>query len=218
MTQPTALPAPRKPHPATTRRLRDLLLACLVSFTVTTCLLLLMRYFVATDDAAYAEGPPLKRLVFHRTVRDPEPPPPRQPPKKPPPVVPPPQIEPVDVSHKPGGKPTTYVPVPPTLDPGGPVVAEGRLPIPFLTPAPEYPQRALARAIEGWVLVGFTIAETGAVIDAVVVDANPPGVFDTAALRAVARYKYRPQLVAGVPAVTPGMLLRIHFEIEGSEK
>ena len=216
MTLPIAQPAPRGAAPTAARRVRDILLACLISFTITTGLLLLMRYFVATDDAAYAEGPALKRLVFQRTVMDPEPPARRPPPKRPPPVEPPP-LNPVKLKVDPVGPPSFHDPVPPPPPPGGPVLAEGRLPIPFLTPAPEYPQRALARGIEGWVLVGFTIAETGAVVDAVVVDAHPPGFFDAAALRALARYKYRPQLVAGVPTATPGMLLRIHFEIEGSK-
>ena len=93
-------------------------------------------------------------------------------------------------------------------------VGDARMPIPFLTPAPDYPQRALARGLEGWVLVSFTIAETGAVVDATVVEADPPVVFDAAALRAIARYRYRPQLVGGVATATPGMLLRIHFELE----
>ncbi len=199
--------------PAALGRVRGFLLSCLFSLAVTVGLLLLMRYFVTAEDVAYAEGPPLKTLVYLRTVEDRELPPRRLPPARPPPVPPPPS-PPTPKFDDDGAPPTFDDPAPPPVGPIGRVIGEGRMPIPFLTPAPEYPQRALARGIEGWVLVSFTIAETGAVVDAVVVDAEPPGIFDAAAIRALARYKYRPQIVAGVPTATPGMMLRIHFELE----
>ena len=133
-----------------------------------------------------------------------------------PPRVPdePPRPVPDDVAIGKEGVPTTFDLVEPVVGEVGQAVSEARMPIPFLTPAPEYPQRALARGVEGWVLVSFTIAATGAVAEPMVVDANPPGVFDAAALRAVMRYRYRPQIVAGVPTPTPGVLLRIYFELE----
>lgn len=196
-------------------RSRGFLLSCLFSFVITSGLLLLMRHLVATTDAAFEEGPPLKKLVFMRTVEDPEPPPRRPPPERPkPPVPPPPPLDDM-VDLGPDGEPGPLAPILPER-PGhvGLDVSEARMPIPFLTPAPEYPQRALARGVEGSVLVSFTIAETGAVVDATVVDADPPGVFDAAALGAIVRYWYRPQLVGGVPTPTPGMLLRIYFELE----
>ena len=189
-------------------------LSCLFSAVITAGLLLLMRHFVATTDAAYQEGPPSQKLVFSRTVEDPKPPPRRE--RVEPPRVPiePPRPVPDDLAIGEEGVPTTFDLVVPVVGEVGQAVSEARMPIPFLTPAPEYPQRALARGVEGWVLVSFTIAATGAVADPVVVDADPPGVFDAAALRAVMRYRYRPQIVAGVPTPTPGMLLRIHFELE----
>ena len=194
--------------------LRRGLLSCLFSAVITAGLLLLMRHFVATSDAAYQEGPAPQRLVFSRTVEDPEPPPRRiivPPPRL---LIEPPRPVPDDVVIGDSGVPTTFDIVAPVVDEVDRAVSEARMPIPFLTPAPEYPQRALARGIEGWVLVSFMIAATGTVADPMVVDANPPGVFDAAALRAVMRYRYRPQIVAGVPTPTPGMLLRIYFELE----
>lgn len=194
--------------------LRRAVLSCLFSGVITVGLLLLMRHFVATTDAAYQEGPPPQKLVFSRTVEDPEPPA-RRKRVEPPRVLDEPQRPvPDDVAIGQGGVPTTFDLVVPFVGEVGQAVSEARMPIPFLTPVPEYPQRALARGVEGWVLVSFTIAATGAVADPMVVDANPPGIFDAAALRAVMRYRYRPQIVAGVPAPTPGMLLRIYFELE----
>lgn len=201
-------------RPAALRRTRAALLSCLFSVVITTGLLLLMRHFVATTDAAYREGPPAQKLVFSRTVDDPEPPPRRKRVEPPPVLTEPPRPLPDDIEIGKEGEPTPFEAVVPVVEDFAGAVSEARMPIPFLTPAPEYPQRALARGVEGWVLVSFTIAASGAVADPFVVDADPPGVFDAAALRAVMRYRYRPQIVAGVPARTPGMLLRIHFELE----
>ena len=196
------------------RRARGALLSCLFSAVITAGLLLLMRHFVVTTDAAYQEGPPTPKLVFSRTVEDPEPPPRRI--IIDPPLLPdePPRRVLDDIERGVEGEPITFNLVPPDIEDVGGGVSEARMPIPFLTPAPEYPQRALARGVEGWVLVSFTIAASGTVADPMVVDADPRGVFDAAALRAVMRYRYRPQVVAGVPTATPGMLLRIHFELE----
>lgn len=201
-------------RPAALRRTRAALLSCLFSAVITVGLLLLMRHFVATTDAAYQEGPPAQKLVFSRTVEDPEPPVRRLRVKPPPVLIEPPRPLPDDIETGEEGEPTHFDPVVPVIEEFDRAVGDARMPIPFLTPAPEYPQRALARGVEGWVLVSFTIAASGAVADPMVVDADPPGVFDAAALRAVMRYRYRPQIVAGVPTATPGMLLRIHFELE----
>ena len=196
-----------------TQRSCGMFLSCLFSFVITAALLFLMRHLVMTTDAAYEEGPPARQLVFARTVKDPEPPPRRPPPEKPKPPDEPPRID-IDVQFDADGAPPTIGAVAPVRPEARLVVGQGRMAIPILTPAPEYPQRALARGIEGWVLVSFTISETGAVVEPKVVDAEPRGVFDAAALRAVLRYRYRPQLVSGVATATPGMLLRIHFELE----
>lgn len=201
-------------RPAMLRRTRAALLSCLFSAAITVGLLLLMRHFVATTDAAYQEGPPTQKLVFSRTVEDPEPPARRKRVEPPPVLIEPPRPLPSHIETDAQGEPTEFLPVEPVVEKFGQAVNEARMPIPFLTPAPEYPHRALARGVEGWVLVSFTIAASGAVADPSVVDADPPGVFDAAALRAVMRYRYRPQIVAGVPTPTPGMLLRIHFELE----
>jgi len=65
---------------------------------------------------------------------------------------------------------------------------------------PQYPQAALLRKTEGSVLVRFTVTETGGVSDPEILRSDPPGVFDRAAIRAILRWKYQPQLVNGKPA------------------
>ena len=59
---------------------------------------------------------------------------------------------------------------------------------------PQYPAGPLQRNIEGWVLVGFTITHTGTVADMTVVDAEPKGTFNKAALKAIKRWKYQPKI------------------------
>lgn len=58
--------------------------------------------------------------------------------------------------------------------------------------APEYPRGAERRGIEGSVRVSYSVAATGEVINAQVVEATPAGVFDRAALAAVEAWRYAP--------------------------
>ena len=78
---------------------------------------------------------------------------------------------------------------------------------------PRYPSRALSRGIEGWVLMEFAIDELGLAVNAVVIESEPPGIFDRAALSAVKRWKYRPMIEDGRPRMRPGVRQLISFEI-----
>ena len=86
--------------------------------------------------------------------------------------------------------------------------------LPIVKVAPIYPQRALARGLEGWVLVEFTVTTTGTVRDARVVEADPPGVFDGAAVDAVMKFKYKPRVIDGRPVEVEGVQNLIRFELE----
>ena len=78
---------------------------------------------------------------------------------------------------------------------------------------PRYPSRALSRGIEGWVLLEFAINELGQAIEPIVVDADPKGTFDRAAISAVKKWKYRPMVEDGKAAVRPGVRQLISFQI-----
>lgn len=86
--------------------------------------------------------------------------------------------------------------------------------VPLVRINPDYPQRALSRGIEGWVQVQFTISETGAVIDPVVVDASPKGIFDDAALKAISRWRYNPKIEGAVAVQRVGVQTIIRFTLE----
>jgi protein TonB len=78
---------------------------------------------------------------------------------------------------------------------------------------PRYPSRALSRGIEGWVLLEFAINEVGFAVNPVVIESEPPGIFDRAATSAVKRWKYRPMIEDGRPRMRPGVRQLISFEI-----
>jgi protein TonB len=65
--------------------------------------------------------------------------------------------------------------------------------------APQYPYRAQRRGIEGWVRVSLLITEQGTVRDVVVVSAEPEGIFDQAAIKAVSKWKFKPRIQDGKP-------------------
>jgi len=84
--------------------------------------------------------------------------------------------------------------------------------IPLERIPPKYPRRAAKRHIEGWVKVEFTITVDGNVKDAMVVKAQPPEVFDDAALQAISRWKFKGKMVNGV-AVTQRAVQTLQFKL-----
>ncbi|MGA2396857.1 MAG: TonB family protein [Steroidobacteraceae bacterium] len=56
----------------------------------------------------------------------------------------------------------------------------------------EYPSGALQKKIQGTVEIGYVITPKGAVSDIKVLDANPTGIFETAATKAISRLRYKP--------------------------
>jgi periplasmic protein TonB len=72
-------------------------------------------------------------------------------------------------------------------------------------PKPKYPMRAMSRHIEGWVKIEVTISTAGTVTNAVVANAQPPGIFDDAALDATKKCKFKPKLVNGLAVTQKGI-------------
>jgi protein TonB len=84
------------------------------------------------------------------------------------------------------------------IDVGGSIQIAREL-TPLVRIPPDYPDRALMKCTEGFVLLRFTVTETGSVADPVILRAEPAGIFDRAAVRAVLRWKFQPQLADGKP-------------------
>lgn len=64
---------------------------------------------------------------------------------------------------------------------------------------PQYPFLARRNNIEGKVLLKFIVDSSGDVIDPVVTEAEPEGVFDDAAIEAILKYKFSPAEKSGKP-------------------
>lgn len=87
--------------------------------------------------------------------------------------------------------------------------------LPIVKVSPVYPRRALQRGIEGYVIVEFVVDKTGAVKSPTVIEANPEGLFNRAALDAALKFKYKPRVVNGEATEVSGVQNRITFEING---
>lgn len=179
----------------------------------------------ATGDRESIEPPPgirfgpveIEQTIQEKRRERPEPPPP---PEEPPP---PPEIEIAEVQQTTVNMPELDMPdlnFSPTG--GNPVLgsfntnrnAEGDV-VPLVRIQPQYPRDAAMNQIEGWVRVSFTITETGTVTNPRVIDAEPPRVFDRAALRAILRWKFKPRIIDGV-AVARTATQQIDFTLDGS--
>jgi protein TonB len=78
---------------------------------------------------------------------------------------------------------------------------------------PRYPTAALRRAQEGWVDMDFTVSADGSVTDIAVRAAEPTGVFEEAAMKAVSQWRYVPIKRNG-RAVEQRARLRMRFAVQ----
>lgn len=189
-----------------------------VGSVVTVGLLYLMQAVISSDKNPLNEAPDYRPIDIVRLLDDVEPPkidrktPPPPPPEEFPPDIPEPDV---DLS---GGDGWTALEFD-TQGPAGPVIGVGDYSsdgeyLPINKVRPQYPRRALQRGIEGYVIVEFTVTENGKVEDPFVHEADPPGIFDRAALNAALKFTYRPRVVDGTPIRVRGVRNKIIFELE----
>ena len=165
--------------------------------------------------------PPERPTIEIVEVRKASPPPPEpeiQPKHEtpdPPPVIPAQLVEPAEgwasITHA-KAEPGSFVDPTPTL-----THADGDA-VPLVRVPPRYPERALQRGVEGRVLVGFTIDRAGNVRRPEVLAAEPPDVFDRAAIEAVSQWKYNPRVRNGEAIERPGMKISIPFRLGEQER
>ena len=80
-----------------------------------------------------------------------------------------------------------------------PVVEHDFTGFPLVRFDPEYPPLAARYCLSGWVLVSFSISDSGRVSDLRILDSEPNSVFDESALRALEQWRYNP-----TPSRPPG--------------
>ena len=62
-------------------------------------------------------------------------------------------------------------------------------------------------------IVEFTVTKNGSTRDPIVVESNPPRIFDSAAMKAALKFKYKPRIVDGEPVEVAGVQNKISFQI-----
>jgi protein TonB len=87
--------------------------------------------------------------------------------------------------------------------------------VPMVRVPPQYPERAQQRGIEGRVLVEFTISKSGSVKNPKVIAYEPSRIFNKAALKAVAQWKYNPKIEDGKAVEQHGIRISIPFVLGG---
>lgn len=198
------------------------IIAILVSAAITLGLFFLMQSLIKSGGSALTEPPKGSVMDFVRVKKEEKVEKKDRKPKKPPqPEEPPPQMEtpqmdsPSPDAEASGMDFAADVATDVSLDGGlGLESGDGEY-LPIVKVAPVYPRRALQRGIEGFVIVEFTVNTVGAVKEPFVVEAQPAGIFDQAALDAAKKFKYKPRVVNGEATEVSGVQNRITFKIDG---
>lgn len=94
------------------------------------------------------------------------------------------------------------------------VVSMGGQMIPFIKIAPQYPQNAAAKGIEGYVDVMFDVTALGTTENIRIIAYVPSSVFNKSVVKAIKGWKYKPNVVDGVPVKTYDVKDRVRFAME----
>lgn len=76
-----------------------------------------------------------------------------------------------------------------------------------------YPPGAKAEGIEGYVVVRYDVTAQGMVVNAEVVEAEPEGVFEEAALASIVQWRFRAATEGGKPVETSGLVSTLRFRL-----
>ena len=76
-----------------------------------------------------------------------------------------------------------------------------------------YPADARTSGVEGRVVVRYDVTAAGTVANAVVVESEPRGVFDAAALDAVRSWRFRPMVDRGEVVAAPARVSELVFRL-----
>jgi protein TonB len=198
-----------------------MLIGIALGVVVTAALFWFMQYLIETADRGLNEDKTGHLLDFVRLKRDesiqrrqlkPKKPPP---PDAPPPQPPTPQLD----SLNPNAEKIAIsaAPVETDIEMSGGFslgVGEGDY-LPIVKVAPIYPQRALARSIEGYCVVQYVVTSIGTIREPFVVeDQCTSSLFHRASVQASLKFKYKPRVLDGVAVEVPGVQNKFTYEIQ----
>jgi protein TonB len=195
--------------------------AVIIAVVVTAALFFTMRALIESGDATIDDSPERRVLEFVEVERDQSVEKKQRKPKKPPkPEQPPPEME------QPQMEQTDMINADASMSFAANIAADNGLKngmsldasdgeyLPIVKVAPIYPRRALSRGIEGYVIVEFTVTPQGTVVSPEVVEAEPEGIFERAAMDAAKKFKYKPRMVDGKAVSVPGVQNQITFKMK----
>lgn len=187
---------------------------------ITAGLFWMMQYMIVTADRTLNDAESGHLLDFvrlkrneqiERRQRKPEKPPE---PEEPPPEPPTPQMENLNPNAE-----KIAVSAPPAetdIEMTGGFslgVGEGDY-LPIVKVAPIYPQRALARGVEGYCVVQYTVTRNGTIRDPFVIeDQCTSSMFHRSSIEAALKFKYKPRVMDGQAVEVPGVQNKFTFEI-----
>jgi len=210
-------------------------LSTIVGVVVTLGLFYLMQYLIQGADSALTDDKIGNLVDFVRVKQDQQVETKQRKPKKPPPPdEPPPDVPPqnFNVAVDSAGFNMSNVDLSVSVDVGGGGfgISDGEY-LPIVKVQPQYPRRALSRGLAGYVIVEFTVTAQGTVKDPFVVENcghipnarspadcvdKPNSVFDSSAMKAALKFKYKPKVIDGNPVETTGVQNKITFELAES--
>ena len=78
---------------------------------------------------------------------------------------------------------------------------------------PVYPRRAALRNIEGFVILQFDITEIGTTDNITVIQASPPQIFNSSAIQALKKWKYKPKIENGKAVRQNNLKVQLDFNL-----
>jgi|GEM_PF-428562 len=192
--------------------------ALMAAMAITCALFLLMNMLIVPKDIQISL--PTEEVIIDVNLEEPTSPPPPGP-KKPEPMekldlphrgegIPVPEINPVTppTSDRHWGNPTntTIIETPNPEFNDGDMILISQIP-------PTYPGPMQRRGEEGYVVVEFTVTETGAVSNPKVLETSNRS-FNKSALTAIGNFKYKPRVIDGKPRPVSGVIYKFTFRLE----
>ena len=79
--------------------------------------------------------------------------------------------------------------------------------------SPTYPRNAIRLGREGYVLIEFDVDTDGAVLDPYVIESEPTGVFERAAIKAVRKFLYDPPMYNNTSVKVNNVQIHLTFQL-----